>query len=345
MKGTRGMALLWVLLLIGLSLGLAAASLAVSRMTITTSVVTLERADGLFYAEAAAELAVSHIRQNSDMYGNLRPDAALSLSGVLPATDVSMRFEADLSSFNTAGDHARSVLVRVWPSNVDGEALRPFTARATLRRDLTVSEWYVLDSEPGEWRAGSHDIPQFASCSAATPRVTAVGGTRVSNTIRWSLESLSARPDAVWISWQDPRDGLQRKLAPTVTSLQAPVTTPLVASASAKPERVLYTLEAMFDGRVVDSCVVEVVSGRAYFEVLSGDVCANNDTVVVHWDVNASSGVELRLRAPGSSTTLARATTGSLAVPVPDVNRKPRLELVVPAGVGSVLRKEISRSC
>lgn len=334
MTRTRGMALLWVLMLIGLSLGLAAASLAVSRMAVTTSVATLERADGLFYAEAAAELAVSHIRQNSDMHGNLRPEAAVSLSGLLPATDVSMRYEADLSTFNSVGDHARSVVVRVWSSGVGGEALRPFVARATLRRDLTVSEWFVLDHELSTWRAGPNELPRFTSCTAATPRVTSIGGPRANNTLRWSLGSLSARPDQVLISWHDFRSGPQQTQAPTLTALQAQVTTPLVASASDRPVRVVYLLEAVFDERVVDACTVEVVTGRVFFESSPAQLCARGDTVQVVWDVNASSDVQLRLRDGSSTTVVSSESMGSRSVPVTRDPGKARLELVLPSSLG-----------
>ncbi len=334
MTRTRGMALLWVLMLIGLSLGLVAASLAVSRMAVTTSVATLERADGLFYAEAAAELAVSHIRQNADMHGNLRPEAALSLSGLLLATDVSMRYEADLSAFNSVGDHARSVVVKVWPSDVGGEALRPFVARATLRRDLTVSEWYVLDHELSVWRAGQNELPRFASCAAAMPRVTSVGGSRVSNTLQWSLESSSALPEQVRISWIDFRSGPQQTLAPTLTALQAQVTTPVVASESARPVRVVYLLEAVFDGRVVDACTVEVVTGRVFFESSPAQLCAPGDTVQVVWDANASAGVQLRLRDGGVTTLVSGESVGSRSVPVTREPGKARLELVLPSGLG-----------
>jgi len=345
MTSSRGMALLWVLLLVGLSLGLTAASLAVSRMVVTTSVVTLERADGMFYAEAAAELAVSHIRQNSDLRGRLRPGAALTLSGSLPAVDVSMRYETDLSEFNSIGAHARSALVRVWPSNLSGETTQPFVARATLRHDLTVAEWYVLDHEPGPWGAGKHDLPSFASCSASTPRVTAVSGSQVINTISWELAPLSSAPDEVRVSWLDFRQGGRQTQAVAGTGLQARVSTPLVSSSSARPERVEYVLELVFDERVVDSCVVEVVSGGVYFDVSPTRVCANGDTVRVVWDVNSSSGVELRLRQGGSTTVVSRASVGSLSVPVPDVLRKPRLELMVPSELGGPIRENISVGC
>lgn len=334
MTSSRGSALLWVLILIGLSLSLAAASLAVSRMAVSTSVITLERADGLSYAEAAAELAVSHVRQNSDMHGHLRPGAARTLSGSLPATDVSMRFEADLSAFNSAGDHARSVVVRVWPSDVAGVELRPFVARATLRRDLTVSEWFVLDHELSVWRAGPNELPRFASCSAETPRVTSLGDSRIDNILRWSLEPLSAQPDEVRVTWSDFRSGPQQTQAPIVTALEAQVTTPVLASGSDRPVRVVYLLEAVFDERVVDACTVEVVTGRVFFESSPARLCAPGDTVQVVWDVNASAGVQVRLRDGSANTLVSSESVGSRSVPVTRDPGKARLELVLPSSLG-----------
>lgn len=341
MTSSRGSALLWVLLLIGLSLGLAAASLAVSRMAVNTSVITLERADGLFYAEAAAELAVSHVRQNSDMLGNLRPSAARSLSGSLPATDVNMRFEADLSGFNSAGDHARSLLVRVWPSSSGVEGVHPFVARATLRSDLSVAEWYVLDHAPGDWRAGEHHLPRFASCSTFYPRITMTGGGRLGNVLRWAWVEGSAQPDAVRVV-RPGQDTLV--LAGDVT--EATGMTPLVGPDTAPLIRVSYVFEAVFEGRVVDVCVADVVSGRSFFRVSPASVCAANDTVQVEWDVNVSSGVELVLRGTtGGPKVLSRESVGALAVPIPRVTSNTVIELVAPRGVGGTRTQAIIFSC
>lgn len=341
MTSSRGSALLWVLLLIGLSIGLAAAALAVSRMTVTASMVTLERADGMFYAEAAAELVVSHVRQNSDLDGRLRQNTTTRLTGVLPGADVRMRYEADLSEFNTnLNSRARSFLVTVWPDGVQRSEARPFVARATLRTDLSVAEWFVLEnyeeSYASSWQAGDHDLPRFATCSASTPRVTTVGNSAASNTLRWSFESGTAQPDTVRVTWKDFHQGANREVTAAGTAAQLGVTTPVVRTQNDRPERVSYLLEAVFEGRVVDACVVEVVSGRAYFSVSPTRVCRPDDTVVVSWDVNAASGVQVRSRTTfGGSQNLSTAPVGSISVAVrPDLLLYPHIELVMPASLG-----------
>lgn len=356
MTSSRGAALLWVLLLIGLSLGLAAASLAVSRMTVTTSVVTLERADGMFYAEAAAELVVSHVRQNSDMHGILLPSSPVTLSGLLPGLDVRMRFEADLSEYNTTGNRARSFVVLVWPDGVARSEARPFAARATLRSDLSVAEWFVLDNYSDDyaryWEAGRHGLPKFTACSATSPRVTSVGSSAASNTLRWSFDASAARPDSVRVTWGDFRQGSNRELVAAGSAAQLGVTTPVVRTATDRPERVSYLLEAVFEGRVVDACVVEVVSGRAFFEVSPTRVCRELDTVVVAWDVNAGSGVEVRLELRGggggggrSTTVLSRGSVGSLSVPIERLGGNSRVELVMPSTLGAARTVSLSHGC
>lgn len=340
MRGARGVALLWVLALAGAAVALAAGALAVSRMTVTTSSVARSRADGLQYAAAAAEAVASHVRQNADLSGALRPGAARSVTGDLPHVEVGARFEADLSGYDPGGANGRSFLVRVFPA---GEAL-PFTARVTLRSDLTVAEWFVLDHEPGSWIAGEQDLPRFASCSAATSRVTSVGATPVSNTIRWSIASGTPAPDEVRVSWRDFRAGVDRSVAATGAATQAPVTTPLVSSGTVRPERVVYDLEAVFDGVVVDECAVEVVTGRSYLDVSPQAVCAPNDTVRVSWDVNAASGVQVVLVVGGSSNVKSSVSADSLSIPIPN-GSNPRIELRAPASVGGTRAVALTRTC
>lgn|GEM_PF-4049503 len=341
MRGARGVALLWVLALAGAAVALAAGALAVSRMTVTTSSVARSRADGLQYAAAAAEAVASHVRQNADLSGALRPGAARSVTGDLPHVEVGARFEADLSGYDPGGANGRSFLVRVFPA---GEAL-PFTARVTLRSDLTVSEWFVLDHEVSSWTPGEQGVPRFASCSAAVARVTAVGsGSPAANAVTWAFAPSTPAPDEVRVSWRDLRAGLDRSVTVPGGASQAEVSTPLLASGSARPERVVYSLEALFDGVVVDECAAVVVTGRSFFEVSPQSVCAANDSVRVAWDVNAASGVQVVLVVGGGSSVKSTASAGSISVAVPS-GANPRVELRAPADVGGTRAVALTRTC
>lgn len=340
MRRASGVALLWVLVLAGVSVALAAGALAVSRMTVVTSAAALSRADGLRFAEAAAEAVASHVRQNAGLRGALRPGAARVLWGDLPSVEVGARFEADLTGYDPDGPSGRSFLVRVWR---DGEVL-PFAALVTLRSDLTVAEWFVLDHAVSSWSPREQDLPTFASCAAVTPRVTSVGATPVSNTIRWSIASGTPAPDEVRVSWFDFRAGVQREVSVAGDAGEVAVSTPLVSSGTTRPQRVAYHLVAVFDGNVADECVAEVVSGRSFLDVAPLTVCAVGDTVRVTWDVNAASGVQLALTWGGGSSVESTASAGSLSIAVPSVSN-PRVELRVPAGVGDGRTVSLTRVC
>lgn len=122
--------------------------------------------------------------------------------------------------------------------------------------------------------------------------------------------------------------------------------TPLVGPDTAPLIRVSYVFEAVFEGRVVDVCVADVVSGRSFFRVSPASVCAANDTVQVEWDVNVSSGVELVLRGTtGGPKVLSRESVGALAVPIPRVTSNTVIELVAPRGVGGTRTQAIIFSC
>lgn len=320
MRGARGTAFMWLLVLLSLSTVVVSASLWVSRAMVRDRQVALERADGLFYAGVALERGVAFLRQHTDFAGRYVGPVP-SLSGSVLVDGLPVAFVIDLSQFNAAGSAARSVLVTVTPSGVLGGDGRSFSARARLRPDLSVGEWFVVDAALPVSSAPPPTLPLFASCSASTPRLSTVA-VRSANRVDWSWGT-SERPDSVRVRWFDFRSGSEQVVTVSGSALSANVTTPFPAVAPYAPVTVPYRVEALFEGRVVDSCVVDVVSGRYAFEVLSPNPCATGDSVVVRWDANADSGVRLvygRVSILGSLESLTVASTqprGSVVIPAP----------------------------
>ena len=354
MKRARdGAAMLWLLVLLGLTVTIVGASLSVSRSALQNRVTTLERTDGMFYAEVAVERAVAFLRQNTNIGGELTSSREF-ITGNFSTTGAPMRYRIDLGNYNSTGPLARSIMVTVTPDSAYGPA-RPLVARTRLREDLSVGEWFVLDHDPGNPTSAAYALPKFASCTAVSPRVTS-GSTRVSNEVRWSWGN-SERPDRVRVSWRDFRAGSNRSVEATASQLasgKAGVTTPFPRSPYA-PVDVPYTLEAFFEGRLVDSCVVDVVSGRFEYEVHPRSVCSFGDTVTVTWRANAAdSQVQVRTVEryfPFTTRRIPRASgeSGSLAIPVVRTSGGTLLlyqvELIFPSSVGGTQRESIALGC
>jgi hypothetical protein len=336
MRRSRGVALMWLLLLFGLGALTVVAALGWSRANVRARVTTVERADALFYADAVAERAVAFLRANTNISGALT-SSTTQLTGTLPTTGVPMAYVIDFSSYNSTGALQRSFVVRITPQTPYGGAGRTFVARARLRPDLSVGEWLVLDHAPVAPSTVAPTLPTFASCGATIPRVTSGSGL-VSNSITWSWAT-AARPDRMIVEWHD---GLVlRSVTVPASSLTAAsgsvaVTTPYPASG--EPQSFEYRLRPFFEAfdgveREVDACLVTVESGRFYFSVQPLSVCALNDTVIVHWRVNADSGVSVVRRSGTTTTTMSTATSGSMPVAVNASSIT--IELRMPGSIGT----------
>lgn len=359
MKHPRsGAALLWLLLLIGFSITIVAASLSVSRSSLWSRTTTLERADGLFYAEVALEQAMTFVRQNTAASGRLHAGTRRVHQGTLPTSGVPMRYLVDLRDYNSVTNRARTINVTITPEPSDGSEARPFTARARLREDLTVGEWFVMDHEVGDPTSPAYSLPKFASCSAEYARVTSGGaGGFVGNEVRWSFAN-EERPDEIRISWHDFRRNREESLSASGASLagasgSSSVRTPWPSSPS-EPVDVPYLLEAVFEGRVVDSCVVDVVSGKALLEVHPTTVCAWGDTVTVTWRGNTDAYIRVdsvEQYFPFTTRRIPRADgeSGSVAIPIVRTSGNPLLYYQVkvrfPSSIGGTRREYITIGC
>lgn len=217
------------------------------------------------------------------------------------------------------GVGTRSVLVTLTLSDALGGAMRSFSARARLREDLSVGEWFVLDAPLPASVAAAPTLPRFAACSASPERVTSPGSPLQ---LQWSFAA-GESPDEVLVRWSPPGAQAQlERLSGAAVSVRVPAAFP--ASSPHAPVSVPYRIEAWFEGRVVDACVVDVVSGQHSFELLSSATCVAGDSVLVRWDVNAASGVRVvhgRLRqgstALESVTVASRSSSGSVVIPAP----------------------------
>jgi hypothetical protein len=332
----RGSAFLWVFVVLILGALVVTASLAISRQNTRDRVVTLERADGLAYAGLAAEVAIALVREHTNFVGAYSGPA--EVRGSLNPYGSRMDYVVDLSSFDAADPARRSLRVVVTP-DVERGAVRPFVAVARLRPNLSVGDWVVVDYDAPVVAVNAPGLPSFASCTAQTLRVVGAGASpaaQYDNVISWVYEN-AVVPDRVVVSWLDFRSGdpvvvtVNTLLDESVVSVGVLTPFPAVdARGFFAPRSVPYLLSMFFEGKLVDSCVVDVTSGR--FEVVlvhppvGVPLCFEGDTVTVRWRFNVDSGVLAGFSRGGSL---------SYSIPVGEFGSR---EFVLPGGAGSEFR-------